>query len=73
MAKKWEEKLAALSRNLDELSKKTETAAEDAKAAWELREDIIQEKISDTKSDIAAMQENLRIADEENKSKLSCP
>jgi len=27
--------------------------------------------ISDTKGDIAAMQENLRIADEENKSKLS--
>lgn len=72
MAKKtWDEKLAALSEELEKLSKKTATAAEDAKAVRELKEDALKEMISDTKGDIAAMQENLRIADEENKSKLS--
>ena len=71
MSKKWDEKLAALSANLDELSKKTAAAAEDAKVARELREDAIQDKISTTKGDLVAMQENLRIAEEENKSKIS--
>ena len=71
MAMKWDEKLAALSADLDELSKKTAAAAEDAKAARELREEVIQDKIVTTRGDIAAMQENLRIAEEENKSKLS--
>jgi len=72
MAKKtWDEKLVALSEELEKLSKKTATAAEDAKAVRELKEDALKEMISDTKGDIAAMQENLRIADEENKSKLS--
>jgi len=71
MAKKWDEKLTALSEKLDELSKKTAAAAEDAKAERELREEAIREKISDTKGDIAAMQENLRLAEEENMSKLS--
>ena len=72
MAKKtWDEKLAALSEELEKLSKKTATAAEDAKAVRELKEDALKEMISDTKGDIAAMQENLRISDEENKSKLS--
>ena len=71
MAKKWDEKLAELSAQLDELSKKTAVAAEDAKAARELKEEAIQDKIATTKGDIAAMQENLRIAEEEEKSKLS--
>ena len=71
MAKKWDEKLAALSADLNELSRKTAVAAEDAKAARELREEAIREKIATTKGDIAAMQENLRLAEEENRSKLS--
>ena len=71
MAKKWDEKLSELSVKLDELSKKTAFAAEDAKVNRELREEAVQEKISTTKGDIAAMQENLRLAEEENKSKLS--
>ena len=71
MAKKWDEKLAALSQDLEELSKKTAEAAETAKVEREIREEQIQEQISTTKGDIAAMQENLRIAEEENKSKLS--
>ena len=71
MAKTWDEKLAALSQDLDALSKKTAAAAEDAKAARELKDEAIQEKISDTKGDIAAMQENLRIAEDESKGTLS--
>lgn len=71
MAKTWDEKLASLSQDLAELSRKTATAAEDAKAARELKDEAIKEKISDTRGDIAAMQENLRIAEEENRSKLS--
>ena len=71
MAKKWDEKLSELSVKLDELSKKAAFAAEDAKISRELKEEAVQEKISTTKGDIAAMQENLRLAEEENKSKLS--
>ena len=54
MAKKWDEKLASLSADLAELSRKTAAASEDAKAARELREEAIQEKIATTKGDIAA-------------------
>ena len=71
MGKKWDEKLAELSVSLEELGKKATAAAEDAKAARELAGEAVKEKISDTKGDIAAMQENIRIADEEKKSKLS--
>ncbi|MBR2854034.1 MAG: hypothetical protein IKE81_06915 [Clostridia bacterium] len=71
MAKKWDEVLADLSQKLEDLSKKTAVAADDAKAARELRGEAIHEKIGDTKGNIAAMQENIRIAEEENKSKLS--
>ena len=71
MAKKWDEKLSDLSVKLEELSKKTAFAAEEAKVSRELKEEALQEKITTTKGDIAAMQENLRIAEEENKSKLS--
>ncbi len=70
MAKKWDEKLADVSVKLDELSKKAATASEDAKAARELRDEAIQNKISDVKGDVVALQENMRIDAEENKSKL---
>ena len=64
MAKKtWDEKLAALSEELEKLSKKTATAAEDAKAVRELKEDALKEMISDTKGDIAATQQLLAYAD----------
>ena len=71
MANKWEEKLSTLGRNLDELSRKAESAAQDAKAAWDLKDDVIAEKITTAKGEVAAIQENLRLAQEENKSKLS--
>ena len=71
MAKKWDERLSELSVDLEELSKKVAFAAEDAKIARELREEAVREKITTVKGDVAAIQENLRIAEEENKSKLS--
>ena len=71
MAKKWDEKLYALSADLEDLSKKTAAAAEDAKAARELREEKISDRISTTKGNVAALQENIRIAEEENRSKLA--
>ena len=65
MAKTWDERLANLSVKLDELSKKAEQASEDAKAYRELRKEAIQDRISTAKGNIAAMQENARIAGEE--------
>ena len=70
MAKKWDEKLSDLSVKLAELSKKTAAASEDAKAYRELKQEAIQDKISTVKGDVAAMQENARIAEEERESKM---
>ena len=70
MAKSWDEKLANLSVKLDDLSKKAATASEDAKVYRELRKELIAEKISTAKGNIAAMQENVRLAEEERQSKF---
>ena len=70
MAKTWDEKLADLSEKLAELSKKTADASEDAKAYRELKQEAIQDKISTVKGDVAAMQENARIAEEEREGKM---
>ena len=70
MAKKWDEKLAELSAKLEELSKKTADASEDAKEYRELKEEVIQDKISTVKGDVAAMQENARISEEEREGKI---
>ena len=70
MAKTWDEKLSDLSVKLAELSKKTEDAAEDAKVYRELKQEAIQEKISTVKGNVAAMQENARIAEEEREGKI---
>ena len=70
MAKTWDEKLSDLSAKLAELSKKTADASEDAKAYRELRQEVIQDKISTVKGDVAAMQENARIAEEEREGKI---
>ena len=70
MAKTWDEKLADLSVKLGELSKKTADASEDAKAYRELRQEAIREKISTVKGNVAAMQENARIAEEERQGKI---
>ena len=70
MAKTWDEKLADLSAKLADLSQKTAEASEDAKAYRELQQEVIQDKISTVKGDVAAMQENARIAEEEREGKL---
>ena len=70
MAKTWDERLAELSVKLGELSKKASDASEDAKLYRELRKEAIQDKISTVKGDVAAMQENARLAEEEQKGKI---
>lgn len=70
MAKVWNEKLSNLSEKLDDLSKKAAEAADDAKTYHELLQDVIDEKISTAKGNVAAMQENARLAGEEHKSKI---
>ena len=70
MAKTWDEKLSDLSTKLTELSKKTADAAVDAKVYRELRQEAIKDKISTVKGDVAAMQENVRIAEEEREGKM---
>ena len=66
MAKVWNEKLSNLSEKLDDLSKKAAEAADDAKTYHELLQDVIDEKISTAKGNVAAMQENARLAGEEH-------
>ena len=71
MVKKWDEKLADVSVKLDELSKKAAQASEEAKAARELKEESIKDKISTAKGDVAAFQDRAERSKEENRSKLS--
>ena len=70
MAKTWDEQLSSLSVKLAELSRKAADASEDAKAYRELRQEAIKDKISTVKGDVAAMQENARIAEEERQGKI---
>lgn len=70
MSKQFEEKWAKLGNDLEELVDKAKSAAGDAKAARELGQEVIEQKIKDAKGDIVAVQENVRIKEEENKSRL---
>ena len=70
MAKTWDERLANLSVKLGELSKKAAEASEDAKVYRELRIEAIQDRIDTAKGNVAAMQENARIAGEEREGKF---
>ena len=70
MAKAWDEKLSDLSVKLAELSKKAADASEDARIYRELKQEAIQDKISTVKGNVAAMQENARIAEEEREGKI---
>ena len=70
MAKTWDEKLSNLSVKLSDLSKKVADASEDAKAYRELRDEAIKDKISTAKGNVAAMQENARLAEEEQQGKI---
>ena len=70
MAKTWDERLANLSVKLADLSKKAADASEDARVYRELRKEAIQDRISTAKGNVSAMQENVRIAEEERQGKL---
>ena len=70
MAKLWDEKLSDLSVKLAELSKKAADASEDARIYRELKQEAIQDKISTVKGNVAAMQENARITEEEREGKI---
>ena len=70
MARTWDEKLTDLSIKLADLSRKTADASEDAKAYRELRQEVIRDKISTVKGDVAALQENARIAEEKSEGKI---
>ena len=52
------------------MSQKAAEASEDAKAYRELRKEVVEEKISTAKGNVAALQENARIAEEEKKGKI---
>ena len=69
--KKWDEKLADLSSDLARLSEKAADASADAKAARELRQETINDKISTARGNVVAFQERMRIANDERKSKFS--
>ena len=70
MAKAWDEKLADLSVKLADLSKKTAEASEEARVYRALKQEVIREKISTVKGDVAALQENARIAEEEREGRI---
>ncbi len=71
MDNKWKEKFEELNKSIAELNKKAEALKEDAKAARELGKEVIDDKIGTLKGDVEALKENIRIADNENRSKLS--
>ena len=70
MAKTFDERLANLSVKLGDLSEKAAAASEEAKAYRELRKEVIEERITTAKGNVAAMQENARIAEEERQGKI---
>ena len=70
MARTWDERLAKLSQRLAELSRKAEEASEDAKCYREMRRDAIQDRIKTARGNVAAMQENVRLAEEEREGKF---
>ena len=70
MAKTIDERLANLSVKLADLSQKAATASEDARIYKELRKEAIQDRINTAKGNVAAMEENVRMAEEERQGKL---
>ncbi len=71
MSEKFEQRLAKVNEDLDKLSKKASSVCGDAKAAFELGQEVVEGKIKDAKGDMVAVQERIRVADEENKRHLA--
>ena len=68
--KRWDEKLADLSEDLAKLSEKTADASADAKAAREMRQEVVKDRISTAKGNVVALEEKIRLSGEETKGKL---
>ncbi len=71
MATSFDERLAKAKESLEKVSKKAESVYGDAKAAVELGQEVIQDKIKDAKGDMVAVQESIRIADEKSRNRLA--
>ena len=71
MSKSYDERLAELNKNLEELNVKFTDACGDAKAAVELGQEVVQEKLKDAKGDLVASKEKIRVAGEEGKNHLA--
>jgi len=70
MSKQFEERWDKLGQDLEKLADKAKGAIGDARAARELGQEVIEEKIRDAKGDLVALQENARIREDESKSRL---
>lgn len=71
MATQFDERLSKIKEELENVSKKAQDVCGDAKAALELGQEIVEDKIKDAKGDLVAAQERIRIADEKNKNHLA--
>ena len=71
MKKTWDKRLENLSFKLSDLSDKALEASEKAKVTREQTQETIDARISDLKGDVVALQERIRIADEENRGKIA--
>ena len=71
MSKNYDEKIAELNKNLEELTAKAADFCGDAKAAAELGQEVVQDKIRDAKGDLVAAQERIRVAGEKGQNRLA--
>ncbi len=68
---KIDARLEKMSETLARLSEKAAAAAEDAKVVREAREEAVSDQISTIKGDLAAFEENVRLAGEEGRGKIA--
>ena len=69
--KKWDEQLADMSTKLADLSQRAAEASVEAKEARELKQEAIDDRVSTARGNVEAFKERTRIANEENRGKLS--
>ena len=71
MAKNFDERLANIKAELENVSKKAADVYGDTQAAFELGQEVLEAKLKDARGDAVAAQERLREAGEESRSHLS--
>lgn len=69
--KEIQNELNELNKKMDELNAKMKDASDTVKIAGMEAKDTIDEKVSEAKGNVAATQENMRLATERGKSKIS--